>query len=81
MGQVDWKPVLEFVKVFLSWPPIVRLSIIVGARYFRTELRNLINRVALSVRHYRRCYPLRFTFPVHSICPWTNQKTRPGCGR
>ncbi|CAJ8992030.1 Uncharacterised protein [Burkholderia pseudomallei] len=46
MAQVDWKLVLEFVKVFLSWPPIVGLAIIVGARYFRTELRNLINRVS-----------------------------------
>lgn len=46
MAQVDWKLVLEFVKVFLSWPPIVGLAIIVGARYFRTELRKLINRVS-----------------------------------
>lgn len=36
---------LEFVKAFLSWPPIVGIAIIVGAGYFRTELRNLIDRI------------------------------------
>ncbi|KVX81204.1 hypothetical protein [Burkholderia ubonensis] len=43
---IDWKLILEYLKVVLSWPVVVGLGATVGTLWFRTELRALINRIA-----------------------------------
>ncbi|MCA8299741.1 hypothetical protein LGN19_38805 [Burkholderia sp. AU30198] len=43
---VDWKLVLEYMKVVLSWPVIVGIGSIIGSVCFREELRALINRIS-----------------------------------
>ncbi|KVR47568.1 hypothetical protein WK16_06715 [Burkholderia ubonensis] len=43
---VDWRLILEYLKVVLSWPVVVGLGATVGTLWFRTELRALINRIA-----------------------------------
>ena len=40
-----WQIVLEYLKVLLSWPPIVGITIIVFMILFRDELRELLNSI------------------------------------
>ncbi len=49
MCFIDWALVLEYLKVFLSAPVIFLLVLIIFIRTFKTELRNLVNRIA-SIR-------------------------------
>lgn len=49
MCFIDWALVLEYLKVFLSAPVIFSLVLIIFIRTFKTELRNLVNRIA-SIR-------------------------------
>ncbi|CAE6944202.1 hypothetical protein R75471_05529 [Paraburkholderia domus] len=42
----DWKLILEYLKVLLSWPVVVGFGATIGTAWFRTELRALINRIA-----------------------------------
>lgn len=42
----DWKLILEYLKVLLSWPVVVGIGTIIGTFWFRTEIQALINRIA-----------------------------------
>jgi hypothetical protein len=42
----DWKLILEYLKVLLSWPVVIGIGAIIGTRWFRTEIQALINRIA-----------------------------------
>jgi hypothetical protein len=42
----DWKLILEYLKVLLSWPVVVGIGVFVGTRWFKSELSGLINRIA-----------------------------------
>jgi hypothetical protein len=42
----DWKLILEYLKVLLSWPVVVGIGAIIGTKWFKTELSALINRIA-----------------------------------
>ncbi|MEM5382618.1 hypothetical protein VSR68_03305 [Paraburkholderia phymatum] len=46
MCSVNWSLVLEYLKVFLSWPVVVGIGAIVGVVHFRDEFRSLVNRIA-----------------------------------
>lgn len=46
MCEVDWKLLLEYLKVLLSWPVVVGVGATVGTLWFKAELRALINRIA-----------------------------------
>lgn len=46
MCFVDWILVLEYLKVLLSAPVLFSLVLIIFIRGFKTELRNLVNRIA-----------------------------------
>lgn len=46
MYFVDWILVLEYLKVLLSAPVLFSLVLIIFIRSFKTELRNLVNRIA-----------------------------------
>jgi hypothetical protein len=45
MCSVDWTLLVEYLKVFLSWPPILLLIVICLVRNFRAEIGRLIDRV------------------------------------
>ncbi|SAK40601.1 hypothetical protein AWB76_00189 [Caballeronia temeraria] len=44
--SIDWKLLLEYLKVFLSWPVIVGLCIFAASRRYSEEIKALINRIA-----------------------------------
>lgn len=46
MCFVDWILALEYLKVLLSAPVLFSLVLIIFIRSFKTELRNLVNRIA-----------------------------------
>lgn len=43
---VNWTLLLEYLKVFLSWPVVVGIGAIVSIILFRKEVRKLIDRIA-----------------------------------
>lgn len=43
---IDWRLVLDYIRVILSWPVVVGVGGIVAAIYFRLELKGLINRIS-----------------------------------
>lgn len=43
--MATWQIVLEFLKVLLSWPPVVGITIVFFLILFRDELRGLLNSI------------------------------------
>lgn len=44
--SLDWKLVLEYLKVVLSWPVVVGIGSIIAGVCFKEEVRGLINRIS-----------------------------------
>lgn len=44
--SMDWKLVLEYLKVLLAWPVVVGAGGIAAGIYFREELKGLLNRIS-----------------------------------
>ncbi|MCM2547644.1 hypothetical protein [Burkholderia glumae] len=44
--SLDFRLVLDYIKVFLSWPIVVGIAAIYATRTFKTEVAALVNRIA-----------------------------------
>src|SRR5437868_8818452 len=45
MCVLDWKILLDYLRVFLSWPPVVGVLVVCSLRLFHKEFGELIERI------------------------------------